>query len=256
MSMTALRLADALQLLDERNRERLAQHKYSAYHAQRFRFVLDILDRLVVAAESRILDIGRSPLSFMLAAKCGHVTTLGFPLSQLERDFPDLCVGLPHAEPAAHIEFDLNDFGKGKFIDPTWGEFDVIVFAEVVEHLVIPPEIALAGLAEMLRPGGFIVCQTPNAAALHKRLYLLFGYNPYERLRVDLSNPGHFREYTKKELIACGKTVGLRIVDHQYCEYLSVEGGPARRAMGYVLKLCSLAFSPFSRSQTIIYQRP
>jgi hypothetical protein len=55
------------------------------------------------------------------------------------------------------------------------------------------------------------VLQTPNAASLRKRIKLLIGRNPYERIRVDRSNPGHFREYTVNELRSIVSGAGFTV---------------------------------------------
>jgi hypothetical protein len=58
----------------------------------------------------------------------------------------------------------------------------------------------LAYLGQLIAPRGLLLLQTPNAVALRKRVRMLLGQNPFERLRVDRGNPGHFREYTASEL--------------------------------------------------------
>ncbi|HXU02733.1 MAG TPA: methyltransferase domain-containing protein, partial [Polyangia bacterium] len=80
------------------------------------------------------------------------------------------------------------------------GPYDVIVFAEVIEHLYTAPELVLPYLRDLLVPGGVLLLQTPNAVSLRKRAKLLLGVNPFERIRPERDNPGHFREYTASEL--------------------------------------------------------
>ena len=66
--------------------------------------------------------------------------------------------------------------------------FHLIIFTEVLEHLVVPPSVVLKEVRRVLRPGGKLVLSVPNAAALHSRLMLLFGITP-------LSDPDlHFGE--------------------------------------------------------------
>lgn len=245
-----------LEILAAYETKKSSRHGYELYHAKRYKILLEILEGLGCTERERILDVGRSPLSYRLAARYREVVTLGFPLEQLRRDYPDLSDDAPAARPTDHIVFDLNDFGRGKTIDKSYGSFDLIVFAETIEHLTTAPELVLAGLAEVLRPGGLLVCQTPNAAALHKRLQLLAGYNPYERIRVDPTNPGHFREYTRAELIEIGRTVGLEVVCHMYKDYFGCEGSALRRTAAMLLRLASLIVPSFARGQTIVYRRP
>jgi len=66
--------------------------------------------------------------------------------------------------------------------------FDVVVFAEVMEHLRFPAH-ALREIARVLKPDGRVVGSVPNAFRFRNRLRFLFG-NPYE---VD---PSHLRSYS------------------------------------------------------------
>ena len=70
------------------------------------------------------------------------------------------------------------------------GPYDVIVFAEVIEHLYTAPELVLPYLRELLVLGGVLLLQTPNAVSLRKRAKLLLGVNPFERIRTERDNPG------------------------------------------------------------------
>ncbi len=70
----------------------------------------------------------------------------------------------------------------------------------------------LPAFRKLLKPGGAMLVTTPNAAALSKRLRLLFGQNPFEMLRETPENPGHFREYTALEMRKLGLDVSSRVV--------------------------------------------
>src|SRR5205823_6516869 len=109
-------------------------------------------------------------------------------------------------------QFDLNDAQS----EDTWRRdiprYDVVVMAEVIEHLYTAPELVLGFLKTLVADNGLVIIQTPNAAALSKRLKLLFGRNPYELIRVDTTNPGHFREYTSRELIRIAEGAGFEVV--------------------------------------------
>jgi len=107
--------------------------------------------------------------------------------------------------------FDLNDSQDQRQWRSDLGPYDLIVFAEVIEHLYTAPERVLRFLHSLLAPGGALILQTPNAAALRKRLKLLAGRNPYERIRPDRSNPGHFREYTVAELLGILGQTGFSV---------------------------------------------
>ena len=100
-----------------------------------------------------------------------------------------------------------------------------MVAAEVIEHVHTAPELVFRCLATLLRPDGRLIVQTPNAAALPHRVELLFGRNPFERIRLDPADPGHYREYTVDELLAIGRRAGLEVVDWTVQNYFA----PARR---------------------------
>jgi 2-polyprenyl-3-methyl-5-hydroxy-6-metoxy-1,4-benzoquinol methylase len=161
---------------------------YAAFHSPRFTFLVHILRTQLQQESPRVLDVGRSPLTALIAQELGiKVASLG-----LEPD---------EETPAGHhYRFDLNETQSRERWRLDLGPYDVVVFAEVLEHLHTAPELVLGYLRELLVPGGILILQTPNAASLRKRVKLALGINPFERLRIDVSNPGHFREYTASEL--------------------------------------------------------
>lgn len=231
-----------------RERERESEHDYLAYHSRRFAYVFNLCKCEVPDQMASVLDIGRSQLSSLLASYYRSVVTLGF----LHGDWGHERVAHGR-EPDDHIEFDLNDAMRVDRI-PDQRRFDLIVFAETIEHLHAAPELVLHLLGAMLKPGGLIVCQTPNAAAVHKRLKLLAGLHPYERIRIDERNPGHFREYTKAELVAMARVAGLVAVRHEFVEYFGrPQAGGALARAGFAAYRAASALAPsFRRGQTVI----
>jgi len=179
---------------------------YAALHAPRYEILSSGL-RARLGQEGaprspRVLDVGPAAEAMLIrrAFPGATVDTLGFanPL-------------VPPREGERHVEFDLNraaDAERRPALDP----YDAIVLAEVLEHLAAPPRAVLDCLAGWLRPGGFLVIQTPNALALHKRLRALAGRNPLGGAG-DVTAPSHsqahFREYTLDELRVLAAAVGL-----------------------------------------------
>lgn len=188
---------------------------YFKFHRKRYNYLLSLLKEYV-SLDSNILDIGRSPLTALLYKRgYKNLTTLGFPLSKthLDKKVPEM---IPH------IIFDLNDCkNREKWIKLP--KFDLIIFAEVLEHLHVAPEYVMEFLKSGLENGGYIILQTPNAVSIGKRLKMLFGIHPFEMIRKG-DDPGHIREYTKKELIQLGKKVGLKVIMHEYKNYFNLEG--------------------------------
>jgi trans-aconitate methyltransferase len=176
-----------------------ADRGYTAYHAPRFAHVLDTLAQHGVNAESRLLDIGRSRLTELIHERFGcPVDSLGFG--------PDA----PTAE-GRHFNFNLNRTQRREDWRTDLPRYDAIVMAEVLEHLYTAPQLVLAFLRTLVVPGGLLLVQTPNAADLSRRIKLVLGRNPYDMIRTDDTNPGHFREYTRAELRQLAEGAGLTV---------------------------------------------
>jgi len=235
-------------------RGRSAAHDYAGYHRRRFDYVVGVCRRVRPDPGARVLDVGRSALSHRLLAHYADVTTLGFAPSPDDAVAPDAA---PPADRvfAAHLVCDLNDAARTGTVDGA-GRYDLVVFAEVLEHLHAAPELVLHLLRGLLADDGLLVCQTPNAAALPRRLRLLAGRHPYERLRVNPGNPGHIREYTRDELVEIAAAAGLHVVRHEYADYFGApRGGPAAAAATAALKLAGTLWPSLRRGQTAVLRR-
>jgi len=223
---------------------------YLAYHARRYAHLLELLGAHL-APDSKILDIGKSKLTELIANEFScAVDTLGFG--------PD-----HHDEKGTHYHFDLNDAQDQTQWRGDLPRYTIIVMADVIEHLYTAPGLVLSFIKTLLAPRGLLVLQTPNAAALHKRLKLLLGANPYEQIRPSKTNPGHFREYTKKELFVLAKEQGLQInqciqnnlYDCRYTGY--AHGDPAKKSgLAWINPLYSILPKSYRSSITLLLQAP
>lgn len=77
------------------------------------------------------------------------------------------------------------------------GLFDVVVFADVLEHLSDPAD-AIAVARSVLKPGGLIVTSVPNIAHWSVRLDLLRGRFEYRDLGI--MDATHLRWFTRDSL--------------------------------------------------------
>jgi SAM-dependent methyltransferase len=121
--------------------------------------------------------------------------------------------------------FMLADICDGACIDKLLGDerFDVIVFADVLEHLSDPVG-TLRSYMRFLRPGGRVLVSVPNVAVWNVRLSLLLG-------RFDYTATGtldrtHLRFFTAASLRRTLLAAGLRV------EQLDVNPGLARAFVG------------------------
>ncbi len=208
---------------------RAGDEGYFAYHAPRYAFLLDLLRRHQAGPGSTLLDIGPSRLTVLIREQLGITAdSLGFG-----EDGDSLGGG-------RHFSFDLNQAQSPENWRRGLPRYDFIVLAEILEHLYTAPPLVLAFVKSLLTDDGVLVLQTPNAASLSKRIKLLLGRNPYEMIRMDPMNPGHFREYTRKELSALADDLGFRVeeqstsfyFDTRFAHRPSGESAGKRRILG------------------------
>ena len=185
--------------------------KYIEFHQYRYQFLLDTIYQLLSREAQRtvrILDVGPSFQTVLIRKFFPNTTvdTLGFPNPVA-----------PLRSGETHIQQDLNNTHN------TWAlsqsTYDIIVFCEVIEHLFTPPDIVLDRFQQSLIPGGKLIIQTPNAVAIHKRVRMMMGKNPYDLLLP--SKMGHFREYTRHELESMLTEAGFHVVSTHLKNYFN-----------------------------------
>lgn len=217
-----------------------SRQSYFDMHKARFADILRLCRSQVSDPSARVLDIGRSELTAYLLNHYRNVHTLGLDLTIDDgghREFSSI-------DAVPHISFDLlrsHDVSRW----PDCGRFQLIVFSEVIEHLCVAPEFVFAFLGSLLTEDGILVCTTPNAADIAKRIRLVFGRNPYERLRLYPVNPGHVREYTRRELCEIADSVGLSCTSHSYFNWIQNRSGSRIKAAIMTLLRAYPAFRSF-----------
>ena len=226
---------------------------YIKTHAKRYAFLLDVVTKarqeLACVRSCTILDIGPSFFTELIRLAFPRDTVLTLGLDSAESRGGHLPNAVRH-EDQAHFYFDLND---SQYRD-RWIKLpsvDLAVMAEVIEHLYTAPTLVLAFVQSLLSTGGILIVQTPNAATLKKRLKLLFGENPYEMIRENPRNPGHYREYTKRELHEIADAVGFEVSDCVLSNYFSHDS--SKRALEQVIR--SLVPPNLKRGITLVLRK-
>ena len=126
--------------------------------------------------------------------------------------------------------FDLNNLdGENFFGGKT---FDVIVFADVLEHL-LDPQVTLQYFKRFLKPGGYIITSLPNVALWRVRLNLLFGNFNYTDYGV--LDRTHLHLYTFASAKKLLSSAGYEVV-------------ASRAAMNLLLFGILVDFFPFLRT--------
>jgi SAM-dependent methyltransferase len=73
---------------------------------------------------------------------------------------------------------EARDISSGQAPEDARSAYDVVLFLEVIEHLV-DTDTATRNVRAVLAPDGLIVLSTPNLAAWYNRVLLLAGFQPH-----------------------------------------------------------------------------
>jgi SAM-dependent methyltransferase len=79
-------------------------------------------------------------------------------------------------------------------------EFDLVIFAEIIEHLLNDPCKVLREIKRVLKPRGTLILTTPNVARLENVARLMSGANIYDPYSGYGPYGRHNREYNRHEL--------------------------------------------------------
>lgn len=209
-------LRDKKEILNHFKR-RNVETEYLEDHIVRYIFLLQTVDKLLNSTKKpvKILDIGPSFQTEILRYSLPNsmrIDSLGFNDSRFKKRPTD-----------KHFQFDLNNAQNPKAWIKLRG-YDIIIMAELIEHLYTSPKLVLDLVKSFLKKGGKLIIQTPNAVSLNRRLKMILGRNPYDMIRETNLNPGHFREYTQKELVSISLDLGFKIKQITLSNYFRHRG--------------------------------
>lgn len=194
---------------------------YIKFHCKRYEFllkeVLNVIDKININSPEgtlKILDIGKGFQTEILRNILSEtiINTLGFEDSRFHTRDKD-----------RHLYLNLND-AQTPELWPEKEEHDLIIMAEVLEHLYTSPLYVFRCIKSYLKTGGYLIIQTPNACSFEKRYKMLMGYNPFEQIRLSSTNLGHFREYTIQELSDIGMRSGFKLIEYSISNYFNDPG--------------------------------
>ncbi|MCU1544084.1 MAG: wbbL 5 [Microbacteriaceae bacterium] len=149
---------------------------------------------------SRVLDVGCSVGNFGEALeKLKGCTVVGIDINA--HDIEEAKTRISEA----HV-FDISSPGALE----RFGTFDVIVFADVIEHIP-DPRAALSAARALVAPGGVVVYSIPNMGHVSVRLDLLEGRFPYAEL--GLLDKTHLHFYDRAEVHDVLASAGFTITD-------------------------------------------
>ncbi|MCU0568961.1 MAG: class I SAM-dependent methyltransferase [Oculatellaceae cyanobacterium Prado106] len=115
---------------------------------------------------------------------------------------------------------------------PFDAEFDVIFFSEVIEHLPLPVHLVLEKLKRSLKPGGTLICSTPNLYRLRNIVYMALGKRIYDYFRIpENQGLGHVIEYSVDHLQWQFEQAGLKNCQIEFCQMHHSPNDPIFRVL-------------------------
>ncbi|MCC5637254.1 methyltransferase domain-containing protein [Nostoc sp. CHAB 5844] len=131
---------------------------YAYAYANRCRHILELIKK-VAKPEAKILDVAAAQGNFSLM-----LAELGYEViwNDLREDLIDYV--------KLKWEYGTINYAPGNILSLGFdSEFDVVLIAEVIEHVAHPDDF-LKKIAHMVKPGGYIVMTTPNGEYFQNRL--------------------------------------------------------------------------------------
>jgi SAM-dependent methyltransferase len=176
-------------------------------------YVTDALSRFLSTLELlppgrglRVLELGANPYLFTVLMKRLYEYDLTLA-NFTSADIYDTSIGettqrvwsTPFEEEHSFYSHTFNlELSDYPFPDE---QFDVVLFCEILEHLVINPLVVFEKLHRIIKPGGHLIITTPNAVRLINVATMLSGSNYFDRYHPQNGVYGrHNREFTLEEL--------------------------------------------------------
>ena len=101
--------------------------------------------------------------------------------------------------------------------------FDIVLFYETMEHLLVPDELILKNISEILNESGVLLGSVPNALSLEQRIATVIGINTHwdKKNIIDgvFGGYGHIREYAIYEVRNLLSTEFTNIKIYGYSPY-------------------------------------
>lgn len=176
-----------------------------------------------------VLDIGGGQLALMCAKLWND--------RGVAADLPG-----PHLDYIASHGIETLNWNLCKSDPPFTGRFDFVFFSEVIEHLPIPGYLVLERIKKILRPGGAILCTTPNLYRLRNLVYMALGKQIFDNFRYPDEEVAllHVLEYSRDHLDWQFKKAGFAKREVEYVQFHHIPTNPLHRPIalvGYPLHL-------------------
>lgn len=182
--------------------------------------IADVMSRFPPGPNVRVLDVGcfNGYISFLFKQLGYQVTgTDIYELDHRDALFARAGIEFVHAN--------MNDLHPFRHLEAE--SFDIVIIAQVIEHILNHPLGLIRSLADAMRPCGLMILTTPNPATIMNAMRTLRGRSslwgtndfidqPKFDERIISQGEIHYREYTRVELCHMLEGAGLRVEQSRY----------------------------------------
>lgn len=178
---------------------------YYPRYIARYRDVMQLYASLAPPGRQDVLDIGGGQFAVLASKIWGDNAHMAD-------------IGGPHLEKLRGIGITPHQWNLVKVDAPFEEKFDTIFFSEVLEHLLISSPIVLGRLRQCLKPGGLLICTTPNLHRLRNVAYMIMGRQIFDFFRTDPREKGvgHVTEFSREHLAWHLTSAGYRDINVEF----------------------------------------
>ena len=196
---------------------------YSRYRS-RYKTLIKRFCSLAPAAPVDVLDIGGG----QLAVLCKKLWADHACVADINVDGP--LFDYMRSQEVRAVRWNLC-----KTEQPFVEQFDFIFFSEVLEHLPLPGHVVLERLRRALKPGGTLICSTPNFYRLRNLVYLALGMRIYDYFRMPEDRSlEHVIEYSRDHLQWQFERAGFKNCSVEHCQTHFGPTNPAVRVISWI----------------------
>lgn len=166
---------------------------YSLDHMRRIQMSMNILKKHITSTVYDVVSIGYSDLDKFILDQFKNANVSFMVPPEFKPEMENSGKLVTYVDITKEIPVDHRE------------KYDLVIFTEVLEHLLAPDEEVIHNLYLLLKSGGLFLFSVPNIATFANRFRLLFGKNvcwpKNEQIQGVYGGYGHIREYTMKEAI-------------------------------------------------------
>jgi SAM-dependent methyltransferase len=197
--------------------------EYYARYRSRYRMLLERFAELAPHEPVDVLDVGGGQLA-LLAKMLWN-----------DRSWVSDLPGQPQLEYLRPFGVESLAWNLCSQEQPCTERFDFIFFSEVIEHLPIPGHVVLERLRLALRPGGILICSTPNLYRPRNVVHLALGLPIFDNMQVPgAGSLGHVIEYSRDGLQWQFEKAGFTDCNVEYRQMHHSPTNPLFRVMSWI----------------------